>query len=116
MAHPPFYYCDTLSFGFRRSTGMPAEQTCAHSWLAPPPPKSSARSTGLPRRRVAEQAAVGKADAVDQDHPEDEADQTRCHAEPPIEFRQIDRCERKRRQKNQRDQHHSDDGAEPKQQ
>ncbi len=54
--------------------------------------------------------------SVDQDHPEDEADQARRHAEPPIEFRQIDRRERKRRRQDQRDQHHSDDSAEPEQQ
>jgi len=39
---------------------------------------------GLSGWRIGEQAALGKADAVDQDHPEDEADQARCHAEPPI--------------------------------
>src|SRR6266853_5906222 len=74
------------------------------------------RSTGVPGRRAGKQATVGKADAVDQDHPEDEADQARRHAEPPIEFRQIDRREHKRRRQDQRDQHHSDDRAEPEQQ
>ena len=54
-------------------------------------------STGCLGRRVGEQAALSKVDAVDQDHPEDEADEARRHAEPPIEFRQIDRRERKRR-------------------
>ena len=65
---------------------------------------------------IGEQAALGKADAVDQDRPEGEADQARCHAEPPIEFRQIDSRECKRRRQDQRNQHHSDDSAEPEQQ
>ena len=51
----------------------------------------------FPDRRVGEQAALGKSDAVDQDGSEGEADQARRHAEPPIEFRQIDSRERKRR-------------------
>src|SRR5947209_1084170 len=51
--------------------------------------KTLRRSTRRPGGRIGEQAALGKADAVDQDHPEDEADQARRHTEPPIEFRQI---------------------------
>ena len=70
----------------------------------------------FPDRRVGEQAALGKTDAVDQDGSEGEADQARRHAEPPIEFGQIDSRERKRRRQDQRDQHHSDDSAEPEEQ
>src|SRR6188768_2281568 len=43
-------------------------------------------STRFPDRRVGEQTALGKSDAVDQDGSEGEADQARRHTKPPIEF------------------------------
>src|SRR6266850_6357056 len=68
MAHPP---CIIAILYPSVSGGQPvraAKQTSEHSWVAANP-KPSARSTGLPGRRVAKQAALGKADAVDQAHP-----------------------------------------------
>ena len=58
---------------------------------------------GFPDRRVGEQTALGKSDAVDQDGSEGEADQARRHTEPPIEFGQIGGREGKRRRQDQRD-------------
>src|SRR6185312_17080561 len=113
MAHPPFIVASLyppVSAAVNRwgvETGLPARMACRG------PRAACWRSMGFPGRRAGEQAALGKADAVDQDDPEDEADQTRRHAEPPIEFWQIDRREHERRRQHQRDQHHSDDGAEP---
>src|SRR5437868_3455695 len=72
-------------------TDSPARMACCCPRAACP------WSTGRPGRRAGEQAALGKADTVDQDHPEDEADQARRHAELPIEFRQIDGRQHKRR-------------------
>src|SRR5437016_7974591 len=97
MAHPPFIVAvlyPSVSASVNRCRGE-TDRARTHGLLLPA--SRMPWSTGRPGRRAREQAALGKADAVDQDHPEDEADQARRHAEPPIEFRQIDGREHKRR-------------------
>src|SRR3954449_11649095 len=107
MAHPPRASLRTLYPSPSATVNRRRDKTDLRA------PTACWRSTGFPGRRLRDQATFGKSDAVDQDHAEDEADEARHDPEPPVEFRQIDRGERKRRRQDQRDQHHSDDRADP---
>jgi hypothetical protein len=85
-----------LSFSSQRSTAWATKQISALV-ACRCPQAVCAGSMGFPDGRLSEQTALGEADAVDQDNPEEQANQARRRAESPIELGQIDSRERKRR-------------------